>query len=389
MFQWLRRKRPDGREIDEEIRHHLTMLAKERIEEGESVDDAESFARRKLGNSGWIREETQAMWGNKNVHQIGRDMRFAARMMRKSPGFYTLVVTIMALGMAASVSFFSLVDGVLLRPLPYRDPGRLVTLTTYAPKPPYDSNGSLSYNDFRQLKARASSFAGLAATYRTGWSRVTLTGDPDPVPMQGSFVSPNLFSLFGRYPLLGRTFTAEENQRGERLVVISEGLWQRQFGSSPNAIGRALRFGGVSWKVIGVMPYDFQVPFLHTQLWAPLRSRPDDNPYREADFFDQPYWDVMGRLKDGIPLAASQAEIDSIAKGLRMPQGGPDIRVVPLREHLSGAVEKPLILLFGAVAALLLIALANVANLLLARASQRERENSRSEPLSAPGGGNC
>ncbi|MBV9613190.1 MAG: ABC transporter permease [Acidobacteriaceae bacterium] len=305
------------------------------------------------------------------------DFRGALRAMRQAPAFFSLVIGILALGIAASVSLFSLVDGVLLRPLPYRDVQRLVMLTTYATKPPHDSNGSVSYNDFLQFQVRTKSFADLAVTFRTGWSRVTLTGGSEPVILQGSFVSPNVFALFGRVPILGRTFTAEENRRAERVVVIGEALWARNFGSSPQAIGQDLEMGHVRWRIIGVMPADFQVPFLDTEVWAPLLSHPGWNETADVNPRERPFWDVMARLKPGISLATAQAEVNSIWSGLRAaaPEFHTnDIRVVPLREHFTGRVQRPISILFAAVALLLLIACANVANLLLARAAQRQRE---------------
>ncbi len=305
------------------------------------------------------------------------DVRYALRTFHRSPGFYSLVVLILALGIASSVAMFSLVDGILLRPLPYRDPQRLVTLTSYAADSRFDSNGSLSYNDFRQFQAKARSFSDLAITFRTGWSRVTLNGGTEPVTTQGAFVSPNLFQMFGRSPLLGRTFTSEENFHAERVVVISQGLWAQRFGSSPQAIGKDLVIGRDRWKVIGVMPSDFQVPFLDTQLWAPLLSHPEWNDPEEANPLERARWDVMARLAPGVSLAAAQGEVNSIGIGLKaaLPESHSDsVRVVPLREHFTGDVRKPLLILLGAVAFLLSIACANVANLLLARASQRERE---------------
>jgi hypothetical protein len=157
------------------------------------------------------------------MNGILADVRLAVRSFRRAPGFYSVVVAILGLGIASSVAIFALLDGILLRPLPYRDPQRLVMLTGYAPLPPFDSNGSLSYNDFLQFTASARSFADVACTFRTGWSRVTLNSGSEPVNLQAAFVSPNLFTMFGRKPLLGRTFTVEENLRGERVVVISEG----------------------------------------------------------------------------------------------------------------------------------------------------------------------
>ncbi len=281
------------------------------------------------------------------------DLRYAFRSFRQAPAFFCLVIGILALGIAASVSVFSLVDGVLLRPLPYRDPHRLVTLTSYAPKPPYDSNGSLSYHDFQQLRAKNRSFEDLAVTFRTGWSRVSLTGGLEPVTVQGAFVSPNLFGLFGRSPMLGRTFTPEENLRAERVVVISQALWARRFGCSREALGQDLEIAHTRWRVIGVMPADFQVPFLGTQLWAPVLSHPGWNDQEQTNPQDRARWDVLGRLKPGVSIAAAQAEVDSIWNGLRaaLPEFHiDDVQIVPLREHFTGNVRKPMLVLFSAVA---------------------------------------
>jgi hypothetical protein len=221
--------------------------------------------------------------------------------------------------MAASVSIFSLMDGVLVKPLPYLDPQGLVTLTSYA-KPLFDSNGSVSYNDFQQLKAKNRSFSDLAITFRTGWSRVTLSEGAERTGMQGAFVSPNLFALFGRTPLLGRTFTSEENLRGEWVAVISAALWAKRFGSSPQALGQDLEIGHSLWRVIGVMPADFQVPFLDTQLWTPILSHPDWNDTEETTPLERARWDVMGRLKPGVSISATSyvpaynaAHLDPIA----------------------------------------------------------------------------
>ncbi len=305
------------------------------------------------------------------------DLRYALRSFRQSPGFFSTVIGILALGIAASVSIFSLVDAVLLRPLPYADPRSLVALTSYAPKPPFDSNGSISYNDFEQLKAKCRCFADLAVTYRTGWSRVTLTGGTEPLTTQGAFVSPNFFAMFGRTPVIGRTFTAEENLRRERVVVISEGLWEQRFGSSAKALGQDLEISHARWRVIGVMPSNFQVPFLDTQLWAPVLSHPGWNESEDANPQEHPFWDVFGRLKPTSSMARSQAEVDSIWHGLRtaLPEfHSNDIRIIPLRERFTGNVRKPMFILFAAVAFLVLMACANVGNLLLARAAHRERE---------------
>ena len=297
-------------------------------------------------------------------------------MFARSPFFYSLVIGILALGITASVSLFSLVDGVLLRPLPYRDPSRLVALTSYAPKQPYESNGSVSYRDYQFISRKASSFSEIAVTYRAGWSRVTLSGNDEPTQLQGAFISPNLFSVFGRQPLLGRTFDAEENTHAERVVVISESLWAQRFAGSPTVIGKDLRFSGGLWRIIGVMPDDFRVPFLQTQLWAPILSHPDWNNHTDGDPLNESRWDLLARLKPGVSLARSQAEINSIAERLKTasPDNTNSLQVVTLREHFAGTAKTPLLVLFAAVGLLLSIACINVTNLLLARASHRQRE---------------
>lgn len=318
------------------------------------------------------------MWNwHSQRDMLVQDVRFAFRNFRRSPAFFSLIVGILALGIGASVAIFSLVDGILLRSLPYRDPGRLFMLTTYAPRPPFSSNGSISYNDFRQFKAKSSSFSDLAITFRTGWSRVTLTGSVGSVHMQGAFVSPNLFAMAGRAPILGRTFTADEDRLAERVIVISESLWAERFGSSPSVLGENLELDHRRWRIIGVMPSDFQLPFLDTQVWAPLHSHPEWNSSGQSNFLESPWWDVIARLKPGVSPARAQAEIASIWNGLRAALPlfkGNDVHLVPLREYFTGRVERPMLVLFGAVAFLLVIACANVANLLLARSAQRARE---------------
>jgi putative ABC transport system permease protein len=227
------------------------------------------------------------------------------------------------------------------------------------------------------LKAKTRSFDDLAITFRQGWSRATLTGGTGPQRIQGAFVSPNLFTVFGRAPILGRTFTPEENLRPERVVVISQGLWADRFGSSPQALGQDLEIGHARWRVIGVMPSSFQVPFLDVQLWAPMLAHPEWNTPEEKNFEQRPFWDVMARLKPGVSLDTAQAEVNTIENRLKtaLPDFHTDnLRVVPLREHFTESVQRPLWVLFAAVVFLLAIACANAANLLLARAAERGRE---------------
>ncbi|MDP8982804.1 MAG: ABC transporter permease [Acidobacteriota bacterium] len=314
------------------------------------------------------------------------DIRYALLGMRRSPAFFGLIVGILGLGIAASLSVFGIVDGVLLRSLPYRDPARLVRLLAVPTRPPFESNGSISFADYEQIQKRSHSYEDLAITYRSGWSTVTLAGDSEPEKAQGAFVSPNLFSMFGRSPIAGRLFTPEENRQAEKLVVLSEGLATRRFGSPAASIGRDLDMGDAKWRVIGVMPADFRVPFLNVQLWAPIfsysrwmdRPQPAPSP-SEPEPRQLQRWDVYARLQDGVSLRAAQNEIEGLYAQLTaaLPQAhehGNTVHVVPLLDYFTSGIQKALWVLLGAVAFLLLITCANVANLLLARASTRSRE---------------
>ncbi len=289
-----------------------------------------------------------------------------------------LVITILALGIGVSISVFSLVDGVALRPLPYNDPDRLMALETVATKPPFEANGSVTYADFEQIRAEARSFEDVGVMYRVGWSQVVLGDENDRERVRGGFVSPNFFDLFRRSPIAGRVFTSEENLGHAHVVLLSEPLAARRFGSASQALGQDLRIAGTPWRVIGIMARDFRVPFPDSQLWAPMMSHPGWIDKEEPNAAQKAQrWDLMARLRSGSAPGAAQAEVDAIYG--RLAKADPDSHadralVTPLRVYFTGKVRKPFAILAAAVAFLLLITCANAGNLLLARAAIRQRE---------------
>jgi putative ABC transport system permease protein len=313
-----------------------------------------------------------------------QDVRYAWRTLARSPGFTMVAALTLALGVGAATTIFSVVNGVLLRPLPYRDPDRIANLWVHfgvgAQNLPVMSPG-----DFRDYQQRTKSFAMLAAG--TGAQVIGATGaltdrgsEPERVDVSG--VTANFFPLLGVDPRYGRHFTPEEERvGGARVVILSHDLWKRRYGGDPQMVGRRIRLDGLDQTVVGIMPENFHLwlpseAFLITdsQIWKPLRFNYSDGPPRNFTFFT-----VFGRLAPGVTFEQAQAELDSVAAQLRREHaehesGDMHIRVVPLQEDVVKHARRGLLSLFVAVGFVLVIACANVAHLLLARSTARERE---------------
>ncbi|HEX3253746.1 MAG TPA: ABC transporter permease [Pyrinomonadaceae bacterium] len=309
------------------------------------------------------------------MNTLFQDLRYGARILLKQPAVTLVAVVTLALGIGANTAIFSLVNGILLRPLPFRKPDRVVRLIQSSPKLGLATWG-VSQADFAAYREQNRSFESVAL-YNSTATNLTGTGEPERLPMTS--VSADFFKVFGVSPLLGRTFVEGEDTQGRNLVcVISYAFWQRRFGGDPNIVGRMLNLNNIPTQIVGVMPADFKYPRLEIDLWTPMAL----DVKRTAPYF----FSVAARLKPGVEMGQAQADTTgvlqnfgrqnpNVAEAVGINEGaGPRTIVQPIREVLLGKTQKPLLVLLTAVALVLLIACANVANLLLARATSRTKE---------------
>lgn len=302
------------------------------------------------------------------------DLRYALRQMRKAPGFTTIVVVAVALGVGANTAIFSIVNAVLLNPLPYPQPEGIVVLFHDKPNFP---EGSISYLNFLDWQRQNQSFSSMAAYREMGG--VTLSGNGEPEVVIGQMVSAGFFEILGVKPLLGRTFGADEDQLGANpTVLISEGLWKRKFGSDPHVLDKTIILDGAGRTVIGIVPASFQLKmsnFARSDIFTPVGE------FSEPQFRNRSAaWgmDAVARLKPGVSLSDAAQDMARVNRSLAVEYPDVDVniktRIVPLKEVIVGEVRPALLILLGAVAFVLLIACVNVANLMMARSTARSRE---------------
>ena len=369
---WTRifRRRAWDEERARELEIYLQIETEENMARGMPAEEARYAARRKLGNPTLVREEIYRMNSIGFLETAWQDVKYAARVLRKSPAFTLFAVAVLALGIAANTAIFSIADAVLLRLLPYRDAGRLVMVWEDASTYGFPQNTPAPGN-FSDWKARNHVFEDTAAF---AFDTLNLTGDGTPEQFNGISVSANLFSVLGSSPALGRDFRPEDNEPGAaRVAILSHGVWVRRFGASSGILGRGLLLDDRKYTVVGVMPAAFLFPDRGTEIWVPWQFTKEKLADHGSHFLT-----VIARLKPGVSLQSANAELATIAKQMEREHPDDNAKVgafaVPLREQVAGETRPAILVLAGAVCFVLLIACANVANLLLARATGRRRE---------------
>src|SRR5438309_202814 len=358
---------PSDDEIQEEIAAHLRMAIADKMARGASREEAERTARAEFGNVTHVAEVTREMRGGLWLERLGQDLRYGWRALRRTPAFTLVAVLTLALAIGANSAVFTVVDGVLLEPLPFRDPGRLYAVSYLPTDLPFELPPGVDDRLYLEYRQHVSRFDRI-----TGYQRqdLTLSGVRDATRLPGARASATFFEVLGVQPALGRAFSADEDQAGtDRVVILSDRLWRARFNGDRAILGKAITLDGITRTVVGVMPRGFTFPAA-SQVWTPLALRLDP-----GNSFLFP---VIGRLRADATPEQAKSELEAIA--LAMPPdpraGGikPVARIIPLKDTLIGKVRTSLLVLVGAVAFVLLIACANVANLLLIRAATRRHE---------------
>ena len=364
-------------DLSEEIQGHLEEKVEELVGNGLSRKEAESAARREFGNVTLMKEESHNVWRWSFIENLLSDVRYGLRILFGNPGFSIVAILTIALGIGANTAIFSVVYAALIRPLPYSQPGRLITLTEVRPQEGQAAGANSqswvsAYPDYLDWTRQGKSFQALAGFSGDGF---VLHGAGEPEPIFAAQATVNFFSTLGVRPFLGRDFAAGEDiAAGPKVAILSYGSWIRRFGGDLHILGRSIQLDDKSVSIIGVLPRAFEfAPRGNAEIWVPLHIEKDLVTRRSLRWMP-----VIGRLAETSTQGQAQAEMNSITANLAAayPQENGAIRVVlvPLRDRIVGQVQPLLLILFGAVGFVLLIACANVMSLFLVRTAGRRRE---------------
>jgi predicted permease len=370
-------KFPNGRkqretQLNEELQSHLQMATRDRIERGDSPEQAEQATHCQFGNVALVEQTTRDQWGWRWLDDLLQDLRYGGRMLRKNPSFAAVVILTLALGIGANIAIFSIIYTVLLKALPYPQADRLVMVYENVHVPNYQNErNNPSPGNFSDWMAQNTVLENMAAYSNRSFN---VTGIGEPVRVEGELVSAEFFATLQVNASLGRVFTPEENQPGSsHVAVVSDGLWRSRFAADPRVLGQKIRLDDQSYEIVGIMPPGFHFPDPDDQMWVPIALIPADLNNHGSHFLN-----VFARLKPSVTLAQAQTQMNLVARHLTdlYPDSntGVAVNLVPLHEDVAGPVGPALLVLAGAVGLVLLIVCANVANLLLARASARHRE---------------
>ncbi|MGB6833923.1 MAG: ABC transporter permease, partial [Candidatus Acidiferrum sp.] len=360
-LRMLVQRRQFDADLAEEMQLHLELRQQEHLESGMTADSARAAARRRFGNATYLKEESRIAWGWVWFENMVQDVRYGSRVLRKSPGFTAVAILTLALGIGANTAIFSVINGVLLSPLPYKNPKQLVIIKEHDSLP--------NVMDIQRQTRAFSQGGGINV------EKMDYIGATEPVQVRVGLIDVGFLETLGVRPMLGRIISpGEDVQGGPRLAMVSNHFWQNYLGSDPHAAGKTIQLGGDSYTVIGVMPASFAPPAEHADVFVSLWvGDPGAGAERDVHIMHT-YW----RLKEGVTLAQAQADMAAIDRRLAEQYPADEkerkSQLVPLQEWLVGDVRTALLVLFGAVGLVLLIACANFASLLMMRAVAERQE---------------